>query len=163
MNLLIKSYSYLKTESSLNGLRSYDLYEHENNNLIKYFTHSLNDELRGYREFKYDNNGNVTESAYYDENDNLLYFESYEYDSQPNPLNIDFSFISAFTLSKNNITKWINTCYTTTPPNINISTSTYTYNSFGYPDKCTTIYSRNENGISTQDTSINYYEYYRLK
>jgi len=157
-NLLIKTNAFPKMGDAYE-FRGYTKYEYESNKLVKYGFYNQNDELRNYHLLKYAGE-NIIEDAQYDANNILQYLETFEYDNKPNPLIKDLSFISAFTQSKNNIIKWTNTYYTVTPPNIYISTSSYTYNDFGYPTKCITVYNRNENGSTSKDTSTSFYEYY---
>lgn len=158
-NVLIKTNSFIKTQDSSYKYSGYIIYEYENNRLTKYSYYDLSNELRSHHTLKYNNN-NVIEDSQYDRNDNLQIIETFEYDNKLNPLNKDASFISAFTVSTNNITKWITTYHTVNPPNIDISESSYTYNHYGYPVKCITVYSRNENGIISQNTTTSHYEYY---
>ena len=157
-NKLIKTIVYIKVQEDYK-YSGHTLYEYDNNKLMKHSFYNVNNELRNYHILKY-NNDNIIEDAQYDADNKLQYLETYEYDNKINPLTKDMSFISAFTMSKNNIINWINTYYTVSPPNIYISTSNYTYNNFGYPIRCVTVYNRNENGITSQDTSTSYYEYY---
>ena len=136
----------------------YILYEYENYKIIKYSYFSPTSNLSGYHMLKYED-GNITEDAYYNNKDSLLIIETYEYDNMKNPLKVDLSQISAFTLSKNNITKWSEINYLTTIPNIYITINLYNYNEYNYPIKCFVNYTKNENGIISQDTSTTFYEY----
>jgi len=155
-NLLFETSVFLKKGDTYEfGGRTQ--FEYESNKLVKSTFYDKNNELRQYKILKYDGE-NIIEEAQYDGNNILQYLQTFEYDDKLNPLTKDISFISAFTLSKNNITKWTNAYYTVSPANINISTSSYTYNYFGYPIKCVTVY--NNNGGSSKNTSTSYYEYY---
>jgi hypothetical protein len=157
-NLLLKANHYPKIGDTFE-FRGYTQYEYESNKLVKYSFFNQNDELRNYHILKYDEE-NIIEDAQYDDGNILQYLETFEYDDKLNPLIKDLSFISAFTRSKNNIIKWTNTYYTVNPPNIYISTCSYTYNDFSYPIKCITVYNRNEFGATSQDTTTSFYEYY---
>jgi len=157
-NLLLKANHYPKIGDAFE-FKGYTQYEYESDMLVKCSFFNQNEELRNYHILKYDGN-NIVEDAHYDEIDNLQYLETFEYDNKLNPLIKDLSYISAFTRSKNNIIKWTNTYYTVNPPNIYISTCDYTYNNFGYPIKCTTVYNRSEFGGTSQETSTSFYEYY---
>jgi len=155
-NVLIKTKAYLKINNDFE-YRGYTLFEYETSRLIKYSFYNSNDELRNYHILTY-NNDNVVEDAQYNSNGNSENTQTFEYDNKLNPLLMDKSFISAFTISKNNVTKWTTTYYLDPVNNINTSTSTYVYNILGNPVKCTTLYSNN--GIPIDEPTISVYEYY---
>lgn len=141
-----------------NILNTYILYEYEKNKIIKYSDYSADDYLWGYHILKYED-GNIIEDAYYYNTDSLLFLETYEYDNNQNPLNVDKSPISASTYSRNNITRSIEIYYTSTPHEIYTTVNSYTYNNYGYPVKCFVDYTKNVNGVISQNTSTMFYEY----
>jgi hypothetical protein len=139
--------------------RGYTLYEYEANRLVKHSFYNLKNELRNYHILKYEGE-NIVEDYHYDSDNKLQFHEIFEYDNNPNPLINDKSLASAFTLSENNVVKWTNKFYTVDPPNVYVSESTYSYDTYGYPIKCVTKYQRNAFGTTSESTSSSNYEYY---
>ncbi len=158
-NFLAKSNFFAKRTDGKLAIGIYHIYEYKDNLLAKYITFNTSDEMSSYALFKYDNNQNVTLYSHYDKNGKLQYRQEYKYDDKINPLRKDLSFISAFTISRNNIINLTSTYHTVDPPNIYKSSLTYSYNNLGYPLECVSITYSKENGTTSQNSVTSFYEY----
>ena len=160
-NLLEKTYFYVKTADSSYQLNTYTIYEYQNGKLTWYeFYNGQTGETVSYDSLIYDGNGNIIRHVRFDNGNNLILSETFEYDNKANPLGRDLSLLSVARLSKNNVTKNVFTYYNTNPPGFGSYLNSYNYNNEGYPVNCSSVYQISWKGVTSKDTVDYQYEYY---
>lgn len=115
----------------------------------QYFYNSTAPSIR--TEYTFDNNENlIAENVYYGQF--LQVSSTYTYDNKTNPFNrLKKKFISAMTMSKNNILTCKRTDYSSPYNGAANITYTYTYDSSGYPVMRKTVVLTNDGGSKTEE------------
>ena len=152
---LSKTEYYHKMTGKKFELRSMNSYEYKGALIVKENLHDPKGKITQYREYTYDNRGNVVKEKYYSNNETskpeLVSEISYQYDNYKNPFRI-LSIVGhpGFYTNVNNIIETSSILYLDVPGIDKYSSSkqTYKYNTKGYPVK-----------LITQDGSEEEYEY----